>query len=140
MKLSAKNPWVNVVYGLTAGLGLFAVVGGDCSDLPDAPVEDRQIATIRFVERATVLAVGEAADFVVDVRNREGLPITNPEVSWSSTNNGVAAVTGASTTGEVCGRGDGTTTIRASNRGGNIRAETSLRVLACTRGPCPQDC
>jgi hypothetical protein len=140
MKLAKYASRDNGVYGLVATLVLFVTIGGDCTDLPSIPPEDTNIATIRFVDTEPILAVGQSATFLIEARNADGLPIGNPAVLWSSTNNGVAVVTGSSTTGAVCGRGSGTSTIRASDTRGGIRAETQVRVLACTREPCPTGC
>ena len=133
MKLFMRTRRVNVAL-------LLAAIALGCTELPDAPVEDRNIATIRFVQTEPILAVGQAATFVVEARNEEGAPITNPAILWTSTSGGVAAVNGSGTSACVSARGPGNARVRASDTRGGIRAEVSVTVVACTRGPCEASC
>lgn len=106
-----------------AALALVLLAG--CDDEPPTapPVPDTPLASLTIAPATDTLSVGETLVFSVAALDTDSVAVVQPPVRWSSSNTGVASVSGA---GVLSAHGIGTVNVIASYGG---RADTAIIVV-----------
>jgi uncharacterized protein YjdB len=105
--------------------GITATSGGK-SGFAEVTVNQVPVGSVTITPQNDTVSVGAQKQLAVAVVDANGHTITNPAVTWSSTNNGTAIV---SSTGLVQGVATGTVSIIAAS-GGKADTNTTLVVQA----------
>lgn len=74
------------------------------------------------------ITVGDTATLDASITNSDGS--TSSNVTWTSSNTSVAAVTGAGGSATVIGKKEGTATITASGSDSTVKAKATVKVIA----------
>jgi len=112
----------------SVGLGTGAILAssGGKTGVAEVTVNQVPVASVTITPQNDTVSVGAPKQLAATVVDANGHTITNPAVTWSSTNNGIAIV---SSTGLVQGVSTGTAQIIAAS-GGKADTNTTLVVPA----------
>lgn len=117
-----------IMRGVTPALAALLV---GCGELPDhIPPPVRTIVTIRVTGCAAV-AITESCDMTAQAWDGEGNVIQNPPLVWSSSEPGIASVTGSGSSATVTGLRAGRTVISAGT--GDQRTSDSVSLSVAPR-------
>jgi uncharacterized protein YjdB len=122
LTVSATGLVTSVAVG-TAGI---SATSGGKTGLAEVTVNQVPVGSVTITPQNDTVSVGAPKQLAVTVVDANGHTITNPAVTWSSTNNGIAIV---SSTGLVQGVSTGTAQIIAAS-GGKADTNTTLVVPA----------
>ena len=110
-------------FALLVGFGVLAMAG--CGgDNGTGPQPDVWYGSIAISKAADTLRVGEDLVFTATVTDTAGQPVTNPQLTWTSSDAAVAGVNGS---GRVTGLLEGTTIIVAA--GGHVVSNPETLVV-----------
>lgn len=117
------KPRAALSFALLLCCGALALVGcGD--DHGTEPQPDVRYGAIVISKAADTLAVGASLVFSVAVTDTTGQPVTDPQLTWTSSDPAVASIDGS---GRVTGRLEGTTIVLAS--GGHVVSNPETLVV-----------
>jgi hypothetical protein len=100
---------------------------------PEDPEEPSAPAAVQVSPNSTNLEEGETKQLAATVKDEKGETLADAEVTWSSTNTGIAQVDNK---GRVTAKNAGTVTIRAVS--GGITGNASVTVTAPAPEPTPE--
>ena len=123
IQLRARSTRATKRFGfLPAGLILLVtgLVLGGCSDSPTGP----QVATVQVSSDTNRIRIAERVQLQAELRDAAGEPISGPQVTWSSSDETVARVSGS---GEVEGIALGQ--VRITAEAGGASGEITLTVV-----------
>ena len=115
-----------LVTSVGVGTAAISATAGGKTGLAEVTVNQVPVGSVTIAPLNDTVAVGAQKQLAVTVLDANNHPITNPAVTWSSTNNGVAIV---SSTGLLQGVTTGTAQIIAAS-GGKADTNTTLVVPA----------
>jgi uncharacterized protein YjdB len=103
---------------------LWAVVSLSCGDGGSDLSGPDRIASLALTPATATLERGQTLQLVVDLRDREGAALTGHRLTWSTSNDAVAAVSSA---GLVTAVGDGAAGITVTVEGRSVTSRITVR-------------
>ncbi|MBY0433107.1 MAG: Ig-like domain-containing protein [Cyclobacteriaceae bacterium] len=100
----------------SVGQALLFARAGTASDTARVVVvgDVNSVASIQLSSTSTNLSVGNIQDIMISVLNVNGVPLSNKQTTWQSSNPAIVSV---NTTGRITALADGTASISASSEG-----------------------
>lgn len=105
-----------LIHAKSVGQTLLFARAGTASDTARIVVvgDVNSVASVLLSSTTTNLSVGDVQEIMISVLNVNGVPLSNKQVSWQSSNPAVASV---NATGRITALADGTASISASSEG-----------------------
>jgi uncharacterized protein YjdB len=108
---------------LSCSLTILCVAALSCGDDDSSGPDDESVATVSVAPATETIAPGETLRLEATTKDAAGVTLTHRDISWSSSDEGVATVSGS---GLVTGVADGEATITATAEGKSGSAAVSV--------------